>query len=65
MRPRARQKSYLVCLNNRRYPASLIPHKLYERIPDPTAEERGLVRVVDESGEDYLFGEAPNAFLAA
>jgi len=28
---------------------------LYEAIPDPEAERQGLLRVVDESGEDYLF----------
>ncbi len=61
MRPRARRKAFLICLDNRGYRVSLIPHKLYEQIPDPVALKRGLVRVVDESGEDYLFPARPFA----
>jgi len=33
MRPRVRQKAFLICLDNRRYRASLIPRKVYEQIP--------------------------------
>lgn len=39
------------------YTASLELRKLYEVIADSFAAERGLVRVVDESGEDYLYSE--------
>ena len=46
---------YLVCVDNTGYPASLEPRKLYETLPDKEAERHGQVRVVDESGEDYLF----------
>ena len=50
-------KSYqfAVCLNNEGYRASLDIGKLYRVIPDKDAEAHGLIRVVDESGEDYAF----------
>jgi hypothetical protein len=46
---------YVVCLKNDGYPASLEVRKLYKSMPDPVARKQGLLRVVDESGEDYLF----------
>lgn len=49
---------FVVCINNDAYPASLELRKLYESIVDATAEKRGQVRVVDESGEDYLYPKA-------
>jgi hypothetical protein len=48
----------VVCINNDGYPASLEPRKLYVSIPDAEAEKDGLIRVIDESGEDYLFPKA-------
>ena len=48
-------KDYVLCLSNRGYDASLVVRRLYELVPDPEAAKRGLLRVVDESGEDYLF----------
>ncbi len=50
-------KSYVLCVRNDGYPASLLVRRLYERVADRTAAARGLVRVVDESGEDYLYPE--------
>ncbi len=50
-------RHYLLCVKNDGYPASLLLRRLYERIPDRGAAARGLVRVVDESGEDYLYPE--------
>lgn len=47
--------SYAVCLMNEGYAASLEPSKLYELVPDNDAKARGMLRVVDESGEDYLY----------
>ena len=44
-----------VCLNNVEYPASLELHKIYRVIPDREAESEGDMRIVDESGEDYLY----------
>lgn len=49
------ESSYVVCIENSAYPASLELRKIYQRLPDPRAEEDGLIRVIDESGEDYLY----------
>ena len=46
---------YVLCLSNMGYPASLEPRKVYEVIPDAEGAKHGLIRVVDESGEDYLY----------
>ena len=46
---------HVLCVNNRGYPASLELYKVYRTIPDRRADEVDMVRVVDESGEDYLF----------
>ena len=46
---------FVVCLNNEGYKASLEVGKLYRFIPDHEAEAEGLIRVIDESGEDYAF----------
>jgi hypothetical protein len=46
---------FLICIRNDGYPASLETRKVYQELPDPDAEAQGLVRVIDESGEDYLF----------
>ena len=46
---------FAVCLNNEGYEASLEVGKIYRVIPDETAEINGLIRVIDESGEDYAF----------
>ena len=46
---------YVVCVKNGEYPASLELRKIYQLVPDRVAATSGLVRVVDESGEDYLY----------
>jgi len=46
---------FVVCLDNDGYPASLEVGKLYRFIPDEEAAAEGLIRVIDESGEDYAF----------
>jgi hypothetical protein len=46
---------FAVCVNNADYPASLELHKIYRILPDEDAEADGDLRVVDESGEDYLY----------
>jgi hypothetical protein len=53
-RPKAR---FSLCVKNDGYPASLEVRKLYQVLPDPEAAARGYVRVIDESGEDYLYPE--------
>jgi hypothetical protein len=47
--------SYLVCVRNQGYEVSLEARKIYEVLPDEEAAQQGMVRVLDESGEDYLF----------
>jgi hypothetical protein len=51
----AEQTRFAVCINNAGYAASLELRKLYEVIADAEAEEDHMIRVVDESGEDYLY----------
>jgi len=46
---------FLLCVKNDAYPASLEVRKVYRAISDPEAVARGFVRVIDESGEDYLY----------
>jgi hypothetical protein len=46
---------FVVCVNNDGYQASLERNKIYVALPDPDAESAGDLRVIDESGEDYLF----------
>jgi hypothetical protein len=46
---------FLLCVGNDGYPASLEVRKIYEALEDAVAAEDGLVRVIDESGEDYLY----------
>jgi len=46
---------FAVCVNNSEYPASLELHKIYRVLPDEDAAIDGDIRVVDESGEDYLY----------
>lgn len=46
---------FAVCINNADYPTSLELHKIYQVIPDPEIEQDGDIRIIDESGEDYLY----------
>ncbi|CAG0978309.1 hypothetical protein ANRL3_01962 [Anaerolineae bacterium] len=46
---------YAICVNNSEYPASLELHKVYRVLPDADAAKDGDLRVIDESGEDYLY----------
>lgn len=47
--------SFVLCVRNRGYAASLEVRKVYRRLRDVRASRQGLVRVIDESGEDYLY----------
>ena len=49
------KKRFVVCVRNKGYPASLELRKIYQALADPEAETHGLLRVIDESGEDYLY----------
>jgi len=46
---------FVVCINNIDYPASLELHKIYRVLPVGDAAAEGDIRVIDESGEDYLY----------
>ncbi|MEZ4511258.1 MAG: hypothetical protein R3C62_05240 [Chloroflexota bacterium] len=46
---------FAICINNDGYPASLERHKVYRVLPDNDAATEGDLRVIDESGEDYLY----------
>ena len=53
-----REKSspqFAFCIRNDGYPASLEPCKVYRVVADETAASHQLIRVIDESGEDYLY----------
>jgi hypothetical protein len=63
---------FVVCVRNAGYPAALEPNKIYLALPDQDAESHGQLRIVDESGEDYLFSadrfvaiEVPEAVRAS
>ncbi len=49
---------FAVCIKNSGYPVSLELHKIYRVLPDEDAARDGDLRVVDESGEDYLYPAA-------
>jgi len=46
---------YVTCIDNSAYPIAFERKKLYPVLPDERAEQSGLLRVIDESGEDYLY----------
>ena len=46
---------FAVCVNNADYEVSLELHKIYRVLPDEDAAAHGDLRIIDESGEDYLF----------
>jgi hypothetical protein len=55
MKDQGPQTQFVVCVKNDGYPASLEKRKIYRTAPDASAAAHGLIRVVDESGEDYLY----------
>ena len=52
-----RELQFVVCVKNKDYPASLELRKLYQVVADETAAKLHQIRVIDESGEDYLYPE--------
>lgn len=48
-------RQLVVCINNEGYPASLEKRKIYVSVRDAAAEKRGFVRIIDESGDEYLY----------
>ncbi len=49
------KRNFVICIDNGEYEASLIQKKIYEMIPDEEAAKDDMIRVIDESGEDYLY----------
>jgi hypothetical protein len=58
---KASSKKFVVCLKNKGYEVSLERRKIYQALPDPEAAKHRQIRVIDESGEDYLY---PQSFFA-
>ena len=56
-------KRFAVCVDNQEYEASLIPRKIYEIIPDEQAAQDDFIRIIDESGEDYLYHVSHFVFI--
>lgn len=54
----AARKRFAVCFRNEGYEASLEKRKIYEVVPDLEAANHDQIRVIDESGEDYLYLES-------
>lgn len=57
---KASSKYLVVCIDNDGYPASLEKRKIYIAVRDTATEKHGMLRVFDESGEDYLY---PKSFF--
>jgi len=60
---KAPAKPFALCIDNSGYQASLIPRKVYRILPDRRAALDDLVRIVDESGEDYLYHKSLFVFV--
>jgi len=58
-----RTKPFALCIDNTDYQASLILGKVYRIIPDSKAAKDDLIRIVDESGEDYLYHKTLFVFV--
>jgi hypothetical protein len=52
---------FVVCINNEGCSASLEPRKIYRVLPDSSAAAHQMIRVIDESGEDYFY---PTSYFA-
>jgi len=59
MKENSKQK-FVVCIDNTGYPASLELYKIYRNVPDKQVESGGDIRIIDESGEDYIY---PKSFF--
>lgn len=51
------KRKFILCINDGGYPESLEKRKFYEVLTDPEAEKEHMYRVIDESGEDYLYSK--------
>ena len=48
-------KQLVLCIDNKGYPVSLEKRKIYVALRDPVAGKQGMLRIIDESGDDYLY----------
>ena len=55
LKPKRTAPRFLICVENKGYVVSLEKRKIYLALPDAAALKHGQVRVIDESGEDYLY----------
>jgi hypothetical protein len=53
--PKPVSRQLAVCISSAGYPAALEKRKIYVALRDAAAEKQGLLRIIDESGEDYLY----------
>ncbi|MGO4884361.1 MAG: hypothetical protein ACLP59_26600 [Bryobacteraceae bacterium] len=60
---KAQPKSFALCIDNSGYRASLVLGKVYRILPDAAGAKDDLVRIVDESGEDYLYHKGHFVFV--
>lgn len=51
-------RPFAICIHDGEYAGTLEVRKVYEILPDAIAAKRNYIRVIDESGEDYLYPEA-------
>lgn len=58
------KQQFALCLDNAYYEVSLVPGKVYLSMPDERAAQDDLVRIVDDSGEDYLYHKDLFAFVS-
>lgn len=49
------KRRFVICIDNTDYAASLIVKKIYQVLPDEEAAKDDFIRIIDESGEDYLY----------
>ncbi len=59
---RTSSKRFVVCIRNKGYEVSLEARKIYQVLPDSEAAKHRQLRVIDESGEDYLY---PQSYFTA
>jgi hypothetical protein len=62
MKRRKSESRFAICIRNEDC-EDLEPRKVYQLIPDAAAAKDGYVRVIDESGEDYLYPQAYFVFI--
>jgi hypothetical protein len=53
--PKAASRQLVICVNSADYPVSLETRKIYVALRDAAAGKQGLMRIIDESGQDYLY----------